>query len=124
MAELTAAKRKKLKASQFALPGKGEGPGGKGSGSYPIPDEAHGRAALSRVAQHGTPEEKKKVRAAVKRKFPNIEQGSGKLTMLGQATLGKLQQRHGNDEGEKRFHAQIRAGRLDAKRMLVNGGKS
>ena len=61
-AVLTSKTRAKLPSSAFALPG----------GRYPIHDEAHARNALSRVAQHGTPEEQKKVRAAVKRRYPNI----------------------------------------------------
>lgn len=73
MADLTAKKRQALPSKDFALPGKGEGPKGAGAGSYPIPDEAHARNALARVSQHGTPEEKARVRAAVHRKFPNIE---------------------------------------------------
>lgn len=72
---LTAAKRKALPSSDFALPGKGEGPEGKGSGSYPIPDESHARNALARVSQHGSPEEKARVRAAVHRKYPGITMG-------------------------------------------------
>jgi hypothetical protein len=72
MAELTAKRRNKLPSKDFALPGKGEGKRGKGSGSYPIPDKGHARAALSRVSQHGTPAEKAKVRSAVERKFPGI----------------------------------------------------
>jgi hypothetical protein len=54
--------RAKMKSSSFALPGK----------RYRIDDAAHARNALARVAQHGTPAEKKKVRAAVKRKYPSI----------------------------------------------------
>ena len=73
--DLSAADRRVLPDSDFALVGKGEGPKGKQAGSYPIPDESHARSALSMVAQHGTSEEKAKVRAAVKRKFPGIEQG-------------------------------------------------
>lgn len=73
MATLTAAKRKSLRPSQFALPGKGEGPQGKGSGSYPIPDENHARLALSMVAKHGTQQEKARVRSAVAKKFPAIK---------------------------------------------------
>jgi len=69
MAKLKAAQRQKLPSSSFALPGKGEGKSGKGSGSYPIPDRTHGQAALSRVAQHGTPAEKATVRAKVRAKF-------------------------------------------------------
>lgn len=73
--DLSAGERRELPNSDFALPGKGEGPKGKQAGSYPIPDESHARSALSMVAQHGTSEEKAKVRAAVKKKFPDIEQG-------------------------------------------------
>ena len=72
---LTASERHKMPSSEFALPGKGEGNSGKGPGSYPLPDEKHGRVALSLVSQHGTPEEKSKVRAAVHRKFPDIHEG-------------------------------------------------
>ncbi len=63
MAKLTAEKRKSLKTGQFAIPEKR---------GYPINDVNHARAALSMVAQHGTPEEKSRVRSAVKRKYPNI----------------------------------------------------
>jgi hypothetical protein len=69
---LTSEYRQSLPNKDFALPGKGEGPKGAGSGSYPIPDESHARNALARVAQHGSPEEKSKVRAAVHRKYPEI----------------------------------------------------
>lgn len=72
MAKLNMAARKRLPSSSFALPGKGEGKSGKGSGSYPIPDASHARNALSRVAQHGSSSEKAAVRAKVKAKFPNI----------------------------------------------------
>jgi hypothetical protein len=61
--ELSTKDRKKLKKKSFALPGKRK---------YPIPDKPHARNALARVAQHGTPAEKKKVRAAVKSRFPSI----------------------------------------------------
>jgi hypothetical protein len=72
MAILKAAQRKRLPSSSFALPGKGEGKSGKGSGSYPIPDASHARNALSRVAQFGSSSEKAQVRARVKAKFPGI----------------------------------------------------
>ena len=55
--------RKKLSKKSFALPGKRK---------YPIPDKAHARNALARVAQHGTKGEQKKVKAAVHKKFPGI----------------------------------------------------
>ena len=63
MAKLTTKGRKQIKSKNFALPGK----------RYPIQDEAHAKNALSRVSQFGTPEEKKKVRAAVYRKYPNMK---------------------------------------------------
>jgi len=59
----TKAGRARMKGSSFALPGKKK---------YRIDDKAHARNALARVAQHGSPAEKKKVRAAVKRKYPSI----------------------------------------------------
>jgi hypothetical protein len=75
MAHLSSEKRQKLPSKDFALPGKGEGKAGKGSGSYPIPDKSHARNALARVSQHGTAAEKATVRRAVERKFPSIDKG-------------------------------------------------
>ena len=66
---LTASTRQHLPKSDFALPGKGEGPKGAGSGSYPIPDESHARNALARAS--GKPIEAK-VRAKVHAKYPGI----------------------------------------------------
>ncbi|SHN24664.1 hypothetical protein [Streptomyces yunnanensis] len=63
MAELNAKGRKVLKESSFALSGR----------RYPIHDEAHAMVALGRVKQHGTPEERKKVHAAVCRRYPHFE---------------------------------------------------
>lgn len=59
---LSAAQRRRMPASQFALPG----------GRYPINDPGHARNALARVSQHGTPSEKARVRAAVHRRYPSI----------------------------------------------------
>ena len=70
--KLTAKRRQSLPKSDFALPGKGEGPKGAGAGSYPIPDESHARNALARVSQHGTAEEKAQVRRKVHEKYPGI----------------------------------------------------
>ncbi len=63
MAKLTPKKRKALPKGSFAIPERR---------AYPIEDKAHARNALARVAQHGTPAEKRRVRAAVKRKYPSI----------------------------------------------------
>jgi hypothetical protein len=67
MAKLTAAARKKIPTKSFAGPDR----------SYPIEDESHARNALSRVSQHGGPELKARVRAAVHRKYPGIGKASG-----------------------------------------------
>lgn len=69
MAKLTTKKRKSLKTTSFALPKKR---------AYPIHDKSHARNALARVAQHGTPAQKKTVRAKVRAKFPSIKVGGKK----------------------------------------------
>lgn len=62
MAKLTAAARKKIPTSSFALPGR----------RYPIEDRSHAQNALARVSQFGTPSEKAAVRAKVHRKYPSM----------------------------------------------------
>lgn len=62
-APLNAKRRKALSSGDFALPGR----------RYPIDTPARARAALSRVEQFGSNSEKSKVRAAVKRKYPNMD---------------------------------------------------
>lgn len=69
MAKLSSGQRQKLPRKDFALPGKGEGPKGSGSGRYPIPDASHARNALARSA--GKPVAVK-VRAKVRARFPGI----------------------------------------------------
>jgi len=64
MARLTAAARKRLKKSQFAIPVKRK---------YPVEDKAHARNALARVAQHGTMTEKAMVRRKVAMRFPTMK---------------------------------------------------
>ena len=63
MGVLTARQRRRLPDSSFAIPE---------DRAYPIHDKAHARNALARVSAHGTPEEKRRVRAAVHRRYPNI----------------------------------------------------
>jgi len=63
MAKLTTRGRKQIKTENFALPGR----------RYPIQNKSHAANALSRVAQHGTPEEKRKVRAKVYKKYPSLK---------------------------------------------------
>ena len=71
--DLSAAERRALPNKDFALPGKGEGPEGKQRGAYPINDKKHARAALAMAAAHASPEKEAKVKAAVKKKYPEIE---------------------------------------------------
>lgn len=60
----TKAGRKRMGKASFALPGQRK---------YRIDDKAHARNALARVAQHGTPSQRKRVRAAVTRKYPSLK---------------------------------------------------
>jgi hypothetical protein len=63
MANLTAAMRKNLPDSAFAIPSQR---------AYPIMDKAHAVDALARVKVNGTPQQKAQVRAAVKRRYPDL----------------------------------------------------
>ena len=72
---LSMGERTKLPSTDFALPGAGSGPSGKGSGSYPIPDESHARNALSRAAQHASPAEQATIKRKVHAKYPDIDIG-------------------------------------------------
>lgn len=75
MAKLTAAGRRALPSSVFALPGKGDGPMGKGSGAYPVDTPGRARSALSRISQYGSSAEQAKVRSAVHNRYPGIKIG-------------------------------------------------
>lgn len=64
MAVLSASERDKLPDSAFAIPSKRQ---------YPIHDVEHARNALARAAMYATPAEKAKVKAAVKKRYPQID---------------------------------------------------
>ncbi len=68
-----AAARRALPSSDFALPGKGEGPQGKGSGAYPIDTEGRARSALSRASANASSAEQATIRAKVRAKYPDIK---------------------------------------------------
>jgi rubrerythrin len=85
-ATLTAAKRKKLSKSDYAIPE---------SESYPIHDESHARNALARVSQHGSPAEKKRVRAAVKRKYPHVVKEAAELVEVKSSAYPGLERKPG-----------------------------
>ena len=78
--DLNAAERRALPNKDFVFPGKGEGPEGKQRGAYPINDKKHARNALAMAAAHASPEKEAKVKAAVKKKFPDIEVSEGVKT--------------------------------------------
>ena len=99
--DLNAKERRALPDKEFALPGKGNGPEGKQAGSYPIPDKSHARMALAMVAKHGTPEKKAKVRAAVAKKFPGIQQEAIETQAK---DMKKLSQPH-SVSGSRRDHS-------------------
>lgn len=63
MGRLSYLARKRLPRSAFAIPEKRK---------FPIHDKAHARNALARVSQFGTPAEKRRVRAAVKKRYPDM----------------------------------------------------
>jgi len=63
MAKLTAKARNKLPDSAFAGPDR----------SFPVMDESHAKNALARAAQHASPELQAKIKAKVRRRYPNIE---------------------------------------------------
>ncbi len=63
MAKLTSHARAALPKSAFAEPA---------ARKYPIENRAHAANAKARVAQHGTPAEKKQVDRAVAKKYPSM----------------------------------------------------
>lgn len=68
MAKLTAAARKKLPSSAFAIPSKRK---------YPMEDKAHVKNAKARVAQFGSPSEKAAVARKARAKGMPMKRGRG-----------------------------------------------
>ena len=93
--DLNAAERRALPNKDFVFPGKGEGPEGKQRGAYPINDKKHARAALAMAAAHASPEKEAKVKAAVKKKYPDIEVSEATL-------LDKIKKWKGKKKPEKK----------------------
>lgn len=58
--------RARMASTSFALPGKRK---------YPINTKGRAINALARVSQHGTPAEKRQVRAAVTKRYPSLRKG-------------------------------------------------
>jgi hypothetical protein len=61
--KMTTKRRRALPKSSFGVPSKRK---------YPLDTKSRARNALARVAQHGTPAEKKAVRGKVKKRYPSI----------------------------------------------------
>lgn len=73
--------RAQMAPSNFAIPE---------DRAYRIDDPSHARNALARVQQHGTPQEKAKVKRAVKAKYPSIDvNGTNKKPAAKRKTGGK-----------------------------------
>lgn len=92
---LSYTERKKLQSSQFAIPE---------TKRYPIHDEVHARNALARVSQHGSDADKRKVRAAVRRKYPNItvvSKSEGEEALTIGILLRKAADYHDSNKGER-----------------------
>jgi len=96
--DLNAAERRALPNKDFVFPGKGEGPEGKQRGAYPINDKKHARAALAMAAAHASPEKEAKVKAAVKKKYPDIEVSEAKVDK-GRSDYGKATIRNWRHSG-------------------------
>ncbi|MDE1854642.1 MAG: hypothetical protein KGI38_13030 [Thaumarchaeota archaeon] len=73
MSRLTYAQRERLPARDFVFPR---------TRKYPIPDSAHARNALARVARSGTAYQRRKVCMKVHRRFPKIHEASCSLHRL------------------------------------------
>jgi hypothetical protein len=73
LAVLTAKARKDLPKTAFVYPSEEK---------YPIHDIEHGRNALDRVAQNGSPEEQSKVRSDVYKKFPELKKNKESSTKM------------------------------------------
>lgn len=74
--KITTAGRVALPRAKFALPPRDEEKRRGIKGRFPIDTEARARNALARAAQTLSPAEEAKVRRAVAREFPGIEQGN------------------------------------------------
>jgi hypothetical protein len=75
----SAKQRRAVSAKDFAIP-----PQGAHRGRYPIPDQAHAMEALAKVEADGTADEKRKVRAAVRKRYPNLPSGQAESSQADQ----------------------------------------
>ena len=116
MAELTAAERKALPDSDFAIPEQR---------AYPIHNESHAQDAIRMVDKNGSPDEKSRVKAAVHKRYPGIQIGGAKVPYTNVMHEFKHGDLHSGDkEGPKvKSRKQAIAIMLDEKRKAMQGDK-
>lgn len=73
MARLSYKQRVKMTKKSFAFPQKKNKENPTGRGAYPLPDKAHARAALAYGKRFLSASEYAKLKAKVRRKFPDME---------------------------------------------------
>jgi hypothetical protein len=91
MAAITAARRNKLKPSQFALPEKD---------GYPVDTPGRARSALQRASQFASPAEKSQIRAKVASEYPGIKQSKGPQAKKTGNSNGRTGNSNGRIAGE------------------------
>jgi len=70
--KITASKRRGLKTSDFALPGKDKDVKGA-KGTYPIDTPGRARAALGRATQFASPAQQATIKKRVAKKYPGVK---------------------------------------------------
>lgn len=93
--KLTAKARRAIPTKDFALPGKRKDP---------INNKSHARAALTMGMRGASPAEKKEIRTAVHRKFPDVGKGA---TM--KKTMKKEMKKSGGKSGMKKKSMKVMA---------------
>jgi len=78
-------------AGSYALPGGGPG----GADAYPVDTKGRAVSALARVEANGTPAEKRQVRAAVRKAYPDLPSSQGKGKSAAAAHTRKVNRRAG-----------------------------
>lgn len=99
MAKLTAAARKALPDSDFALPGR----------QYPIHDRKHARAALQRGAEFASPKELATIKRKVKARYPDMKVSK---------SIRKAQQRIAKAAAGRQIDIRVPIWKDDAKQIV------
>jgi hypothetical protein len=113
--KLNAKQRRALSSNDFAIPAQGAR-----RGRYPIPDQAHAVAALARVDADGTPEERRKVRAAIRKRYPDLPSSQGDP----RSDAGRADARSDERRADARSDAGQANGRSDERGADARSGAS